>query len=91
MLMASVSPGIEDLSPGRQRRWRMMMSWVFDMMIPYPLMQMPSPGALCPAMVRKGCLIEIGLNSSMVPETWKTTVRGSFASAAARRLPGPLS
>ena len=54
-------------------------------------MAMPSPGAVCPAMVMQGLEMVSLLCRSMVPETLKTTMRGPSASTAARRLPGPES
>jgi hypothetical protein len=51
----------------------------------------PVPGALWPAMVRKGFFTVIGFRSAIVPDTRNTTMRGPAASHAARRLPGPES
>jgi hypothetical protein len=61
-----------------------------------PLMQMPSPGAVWPAMVMLGCSMAILPPSfffpvsSMMPETSKTTMR-SPALTASWSEPGPLA
>src|SRR5436190_24329732 len=53
--------------------------------------QIPSPGDVCPAMVRNGFLTLIGEPRLIRPDTRKITVRGPSASQAARKLPGPES
>jgi len=83
--------------PGRKRRCRRMTSDVMIFRGPLSAVsgsmrrQMPSPGAVCPAMVRNGCRTSMRLRTAMVPPVRKTTVRGPLASQAARRLPGPES
>ena len=55
-------------------------------------MQMPSPGAVCPAMVKNDLLITSGFLSSIVPERSNTIVRGPSALAIpSRSEPGPSS
>ena len=54
-------------------------------------MHIPSPGAVCPAIVIYGFLIFNALFKSIVPDTLKTTVLGPFASIAALKLPSPES
>jgi hypothetical protein len=50
----------------------------------------PGLGAVCPAMVRKGSVIEsIVLLSLMTPPTSNTTMRGPLVSNASRREPAP--
>jgi len=53
-------------------------------------MQIPSPGAECPAIVALP-LIEIDFSRWIVPETAKTIILGTFDSAASLNLPGPFS
>ena len=57
----------------------------------YLLMQIPSPGAVCPAMVIYGLEIVNRLSRVIVPETLNTTIRGPSVSQASRKLPGPES
>src|SRR5690554_46606 len=52
-----------------------------------PSSVMPGEGAVCPAMVMRGCLIST--SPRMTPATSNTTMRGPSAAAAAARLPGP--
>lgn len=52
-----------------------------------PLSVIPSPGAVCPAMVILP--FEMVTSASIVPETLNTTVLGPFALTASAKLPGP--
>ena len=57
-----------------------------------PLMQIPSPGAVCPAMVRLGFHILIAVCNSIIPLTLNTTVLGPLKfSQAYLKLPDPES
>ena len=53
---------------------------------------MPSPGAVCPAMVMSPLLMvrPVSSSSSITPDTSNTTIRGPLAIQAARKEPGPL-
>ena len=55
------------------------------------LRHMPSPGAVCAAIVQYGSVMFRGFFKSMSPDTANTMMRGSGARQAERKLPGPLS
>ncbi|MNL14813.1 hypothetical protein D3C87_1357710 [compost metagenome] len=54
-------------------------------------MQIPSPGAVCPAMVTSPFLICKRLLNFMFPDTSKTIILAPVASIAALKLPTPAS
>ena len=53
-------------------------------------MHIPSPGAVCPAIVKFPSLILRSDFKYIVPETLKITIRGPFCSIAYRKVPGVL-
>jgi hypothetical protein len=52
---------------------------------------MPSPGAVCPAIVTLPFLIDKLLFNVIVPDTSKTIIRAPVALIASRKLPAPAS
>ena len=77
-------------SPRRLRRKRTTTSWVVTANRS-ERRQMPSPGAVWPAMVMYGSVIFSGEASVISPPTRKITMRGPLAMQASRKLPGPAS
>ncbi len=76
--------------PRRKRRWRNITSWVLISVV-WLRIQMPSPGAVWPAIVIYGLDMVRSFSSVIMPETRKITIRGPLASIASRKLPGPSS
>ena len=53
-------------------------------------MQMPSPGAVCPAMVNEIILDALNFRPSIVPDTRNTTIAWAFRfDRCSLKLPGP--
>ena len=55
------------------------------------MIQIPSPGAVCPAMVRLSFVTMISEAKLILPLTSNTMVLAPDALQASRKLPGPLS
>ena len=78
------------LSPGRERRCRMVTSCVL-MKTELSRRVMPGAGAVAASMVTKGSRMASGFSRWISPATWNRMVRGPLVSTAARREPGPES
>ena len=78
------------LPPGRHRICRTM-TWSAAITRAWFFKQMPSPGAVWPAMVTYGLEMTIDDFKATVPDTRKITVLCPSVSAASRKLPGPQS
>jgi len=89
-LLDMASESSPDSSPNLTLIYRMI-TWLALINNGYLLIQMPSPGAVWPAMVMYGLVIFKLLFRIIVPEILNTTVLGPDASTAARKLPGPES
>ena len=89
-MASELSSSPEPLVPRRKRMKRIMTLSASTRTV-WPEMQIPSPGAVCPAMVRFPLAILSSLLRSILPAISKTTVLAPLASTAARREPSPES